>query len=150
VFVSYSTRDVEWANHLKRVLAETAASVFVAEHDVTPGTSLSSKISAEIKACDLFLLLWSSGSRVSSYVQSEVFLARAEKRRILPILLEAGLQLPPILGDLKYLLLDKTPQAALAWLRKHVSSYADEKAISDLIVLGVWGFIGWAIYHGSK
>jgi hypothetical protein len=150
VFVSYSTRDVDWASYLKQLLSDAKASVFVAEHDVSAGSSLSSEIAAQVKQCDLFLLLWSPRSQASAYVQSEVFLAKAEGKRILPILLQEGIQLPPILGDLKYLPLPRDPQVALAWLKEHVATAASQKATSDLVGLALMAFIGWALLKSGK
>lgn len=145
VFVSYSTRDLEWASYLKQLLTDAKASVFVAEHDVSAGSSLSSEIAAQVKQCDLFLLLWSARSQGSAYVQSEIFLAKAEGKRVLPILLQADNHLPPMLGDLKYLPLSKNPQASLAWLKEHVATAAQSKAVSDLVGIAIMAFIGWAL-----
>ena len=149
VFISYSTRDVGWASFLTQLLADASASVFVAEHDVAPGVSLSRKISNEVKACDLFILLWDCHSKSSSYVQSEIFLAKSENKRILPLLLDRQTQLPPMLGDLKYLPLDCDPTSALAQVKKLVADSTHQKAVRDLIAVALTAFIGWVLFKES-
>jgi TIR domain len=111
VFVSYSTKDLQWATYLQQLLTDAQAIVFVAEYDVPPGQGLSDEISQRIDACDLFILLWSRHSEMSQYVYAEVFHAKARQKRILPIMLQRGLRLPDLLGDLKYLRLDQNPQS---------------------------------------
>ncbi len=145
VFVSYSTRDVEWVSYLQQLLTDAGASVFVAEYDVSPGVSLSRKISAEVEACDLFILLWNRHSEASSYVQSEIFLAKSENKRILPLLLDRLTKLPPMLGDLKYLPLHRDPRSALAEVKKLVADPAQQKAVRSLIAVALTAFIGWVL-----
>jgi hypothetical protein len=65
---------------------------------------------------------------MSHYVHSEVFHEKAQQKRILPIMLQAGIRLPDMLADLKCLPVDQGPQAALHWLKDHVSRSAAEKA----------------------
>lgn len=150
VFVSYSSHDIQWASYLKQLLTDAKATVFVAEYDVPPGKTLSDEIARQIKACHLFILLWSAHSQESSYVQSEIFLAKAEGKRILPLKLHPGVSLPPILGDLKYLPVDRDPEAALVWLKKYVSTSASQKATNDLVGMAVMAFLGWALFKGGK
>jgi hypothetical protein len=145
VFVSYSTRDVEWASYLHQLLTDAGAGVFVAEHDVALGVSLNRRISAEVKACDLFILLWNRLSEASSYVQSKILLAKSENKRILPLLLDRLTKLPPMLGDLKYLPLHRDPRSALAETKKLVSDPAQQKAVSNLIAVALTAFIGWVL-----
>jgi hypothetical protein len=145
VFVSYSTRDVGWASYLQQLLTDARASVFVAEYDVPAGVSLTRTISAEVKACDLFILLWDRLSEVSSYVQSEIVLAKSENKRILPLLLDRLAKLPPILGELKYLPLHRDPRSALAETKRLVADPAQQKAVSNLIAVALTAFIGWVL-----
>ena len=145
VFVSYSTVDLEWARYLKLLLTDAQAQVFVAEYDVLPGEALSTKIVDEINACDLFIVLWSRHSRASAYVNSEVFHAKAQGRTILPLLLQPGLILPSFLSDIKYLPLDRNPEASLEWLKDHVVQSAAQKASSNLVAVALMAFMGWAL-----
>jgi hypothetical protein len=150
VFVSYATADLEWATYLRKLLKSAQAEVFVAAYDGQPGEKISDDISRQIKSCDLFLLLWSSRSRASAYVQSEIFLAKAERKRILPLMMEHGLRLPDMLSDLRYLPLDQNPESALAWLQEHVTTSAKSKATGELIGIGLMAFIGWVLASGKK
>jgi hypothetical protein len=145
VFVSYSTRDLEWARYLKQLLTDVQIVVFVAEYDVAPGQLLSAEISNCIDACDLFILLWSGHSQASAYVQSEVFHAKAQRRTILPIMLQRTLPLPLFLGDVKYLPFDQDPEEALHWLKEHVTQSAAEKASGNLVAVALMALLGWSV-----
>src|SRR2546428_405222 len=127
IFVSYSTKDLQWAEYLRQFLTDAQAHVFVAEYDLPPGQSLSKEIIQRIDGCDLFILLWSRHSDMSHYVHAEVFHAKARQKRILPIMLQPGLRLPDLLADLKYLPVDQNAQGALEWLKSHISQSAAQK-----------------------
>ena len=150
VFVSYSTRDVDWASYLQQLLIDAGVGVFVAEHDVALGVSLSRRISAELKACNLFILLWNRLSEASSFLQSEIFLAKLENKRILPLLLDRLAKLPPMLGDLKYLPLHRDPRSTLAETKKLVSDPAQKKAVCNLIAVALTAFIGWVLLKENE
>ena len=141
VFVSYAQPQLADALHLQVRLAMPNVSVFVAEHDLAPGESLSTAISAEIKACDLFIVLWTEDAARSQYVNSEIFLAKTERRRILPLVLKRGVPIPPILGDVKYLDATEAHEESVQWLTSVVQTGAQSKARSQAIALGVLGFL---------
>jgi hypothetical protein len=117
VFVSYSSKDIKWASLLKQLLADVHASVYVAEFDLEARDVISDEVSKNIKNCDLFILLWSGKSRKSSYVEKEIFLAKSEHKKILPIVLQNNLPLPTILGDLKPLDVNKDADVDLVGLK---------------------------------
>lgn len=148
IFVSYAQSELRWAEYLKQHLAFSDVNVFVAEHDLPAGNSLSSEISSQIKKCDLFVLLWTQNANQSTYVNQELFLAKSEGKKQLPILLQPGLQLPLILGDTKYLDIAKNPESQLAWLRTFVESEAKSKALSNVVAVGLIGLLVYAAFRG--
>ena len=65
VFISYSTRDLETADLIKRWVDNAGAQAFLAEYSVSPGQVLADDILSAIRQCDLFVLLWSVGAQGS-------------------------------------------------------------------------------------
>ncbi|MCX6168688.1 MAG: toll/interleukin-1 receptor domain-containing protein [Ignavibacteriales bacterium] len=143
IFISYAQNELRWAEYLKQHLALNNVDIFVAEHDLPAGSSLSIEISDQIKRSDLFVLLWTSNARESKYVNNELFLAKTEGKDILPVLLQPGAAFPPLLGDIKYLDIAKAPEAQLAWLRDFVQKRAQSKTLSDVIALGLLGLVAY-------
>jgi hypothetical protein len=144
VFISYSTKDLQTVNIVRSMLSTTAVEVFVAEYNVAPGAPLAQVIINEIKACDLFILLWSHNSRTSEWVPQEIGIAKAENKKIIPVLLHPGLPLPGFISDLKYLDVPKNPQDAFTWLRSNVLAQASEKQNQEgLAWLAISGALLW-------
>ena len=138
VFVSYSTRDLAIASHLRDLILGIGATAYVAEYSTKPGTVLSGEILQAIKVCDLFLLLWSTDARHSDWVPQEIGVAKGASKPIMPVVLHPGLALPGFIGDLKYLPLYENPSAALGWLEQHVFAQARKKEQSEAwLLLGV-------------
>lgn len=146
VFVSYSTQDLRNVAELQQSLIGTGVEVFVAEHAVLPSEHLTSKISSAIAACDLFVLLWSEKARASEWVSQEIGKAHSLNKKILPLVLTEGLNLPGFIGDLKYLPVFGDPQAAMAkahdFILKHfrakqaAARQKEEENARNLLVLG--------------
>ncbi len=133
IFISYSSRELPLVDLIRRSLSDIEAKVFIAEHSVLPGESLPAKILDAIGRCNLFILLWSRNSKESEWVNQEIGVARANGKPILPIMLEPGLRLPALLGDLKYLSVYEKPQAALEWLRENVIGRLTKKRQDELV-----------------
>ena len=142
VFVSYSSHDLHAADLIRKSLSGIEASVFIAEHSVRAGESLPTRILDAIKRCDLFILLWSVKSKESGWVNQEIGAARASGKTILPIMLESGIRLPDLVGDLKYLSVHDEPQAALAWLRENISGRVRKKQQNEIIGWGILAVLG--------
>jgi hypothetical protein len=149
IFVSYSQQELRWAEYLKQHLAFPDVNVYVAEHDLPVGNSLSIDISNQIKSSDLFVLLWTQNAKSSTYVNQELFVAKTESKKILPIVLQPKIQLPQLLGDIKYLDVEKNPENQLAWLRKYVESEAKSKALTNLIAVGFLGLLAYVAFRGD-
>ena len=136
-------------NFVQSMLVGSSVEVFIAEYSVAPGTQLSPPIVAAIKACDLFLLIWSKDAQASDWVPQEIGIAKAENRNILPVVLQQGLKLPGFIADLKYLDVPKNPEAAFAWLRDHVFARATAKQQQDSVALLALGAaVLWLMSRG--
>ncbi|MDZ4259121.1 MAG: toll/interleukin-1 receptor domain-containing protein [Gemmatimonadales bacterium] len=150
VFVSYAQPQLDWATQLRKDLSNPAILVYVAEHDLTPGDSLSSEIIRQIRVCDLFILLWSEDAQLSHYVGKEVFLAKSEGKLIVPVLLAKAPSLPRELGDIKYLDIANDPARHREWLHSHVTARAKSKKVSEVLTLGMLCFLAWLSLKGSE
>lgn len=144
VFVSYSTRDLALATHVKQLLESSGATVFVAEYSLLAGANLTPDILQAIKDCDLFILLWSDNAKASEWVPQEIGAAKVLGKPVIPVLLHPGANAPGFLQGLKYLPLHSNPERALAWLHQHVASKVQEKAQGQLW-LGIAGVVLWVI-----
>jgi len=96
----------------------------VAEDSVAPGAMLASSIEAAIKKCDLMILVWSRNAAASDWVKQEVGAAKSAEKRILPLMLESGLDLPPMIADLKYLDITKHPNDWLLYIQNSLQTMA--------------------------
>lgn len=148
VFISYSTKDFDTVEKVRKNLDLPNVEVFIAEYSIEPGKSLSNEIMKAIKECNLFVLLWSPKSKYSEWVTQEIGIAKAENKKIVPIVLKEGMKLPGFIKDLKYLSLPNSPEKTINWLKEHIFKEAKEKlnkqqsnrvlaSISILIVL-IW------------
>jgi hypothetical protein len=151
VFVSHSAKDRVYIEIIRGALRGTGARPYVAEEDVTPGAQISEKIRRKIEDCDLFLLLVTQNSLVSSFVNQEVGYALGLEKLLLPIVV--GDACPKDLcADIEYIRLDPAnPKPAIRAIRALVRSKKDEEDIKDLVKIGAiaLGTIAWMKY-GSQ
>ena len=104
VFISYSSKNLPIVNWMITTLAQAGyIEVFVAEYSVLPSQSLNHEIENAIRACDLFVLLWSRDARASDYVPQEIGIAKGCHKTILPVVMEDDVPVPGFISDLKYL-----------------------------------------------
>lgn len=106
VFVSYSHRDRVIADRMARSLSGLGVDVWIDQWEIRPGDSLIEKINEGLNDKDILLLLLSSASVASSWVQKELSSALMEElaRRkvvVVPVLIETC-ELPPLIADKKY------------------------------------------------
>ena len=114
------------------------------KYSVSPGQPLDDNIIAAIKACDLFVLLWSRNSKASEWVPQEIGIARGNDKTILPIVLEDGLNLPAFIRDLKYLPAYRNPSESFIWLQQNVFVRAQkQQQTNGLVLLGLGAVLVW-------
>jgi hypothetical protein len=143
VFISYSTKDLHIANHVRAALSIPGVNVFIAEYSVPASAPLNAFIEMGLRSCDLFALLWSRNSKASDYVPQEIGIARGRNKTILPIVLEEGLALPGFLAELKYLPAYKDYGQALLWLQQFVQQNAgqQQQGTALLVLLSLFGVV---------
>jgi TIR domain len=116
VFLSHSCDDLQHVALVKRQIEALGVDVYLAEHDLRPGTSIAAKVQQAIKRCHAVVVLITGNSIDSSFVQQEVGIARAFEKPIIPVV-ENGVDISRlgILREVEYLELDlASPEEALA------------------------------------
>jgi hypothetical protein len=90
IFISYSSKDLKYANHLNKLLTERGFEVWMDKFRVLPGMSWWDEIEKAIIKCSAFIIIMSENSRKSDWVKRELLIARDDKNRkpIIPVLLE--------------------------------------------------------------
>ena len=87
IFISYSRQDSAYVKELVQALNRNKLPVWLDEH-VDYGAKWSRVIQSKIDECQAFLLVMSSRSRESDWVQNELLYAKKRKKQIFPVLLE--------------------------------------------------------------
>jgi len=100
---------------------------YVAEYNAKPGAVLTESIKQNIANADLFILLWSRAAKESEWVSQETGIATAQKKMIIPFILEEGLHVPGFIHDLKYIPAFKGMEEALNHLSLAVLANATKK-----------------------
>jgi formylglycine-generating enzyme required for sulfatase activity len=104
IFISYSHKDKEYALKLYRYLQGKNFAPWVYEN-IEHGAAWKRKIKTQVETCSAFVLIMTPDAEDSSYVQSELELAKKSGKEILPLSLEGyifwdltGIQAIPVQG----------------------------------------------------
>lgn len=89
VFISYARDDQAFARTIAEYLSSAGLSVFFDSEAIVAGDSWSARISSALRSADAVVVLLSSNSRRSTYVQDELQTALESKKVVIPILLDA-------------------------------------------------------------
>ena len=87
VFLSYAREDIEMARKLAGVLADAGQTVWWDRH-VHGGANFSNEIDRELKSAEIVMVLWSSASIASAWVQDEAAEGR-DSGRLVPAVLDS-------------------------------------------------------------
>jgi hypothetical protein len=83
--MSHSGADRLWVEWLAEQAGQIGIQVYLFEHDPQPGTYISEKIKQSISAADAVVVLMTSNSVQSAYVQQEIGFAEAQRKLIVPL-----------------------------------------------------------------
>ena len=100
VFISYSSKEREWANQICKVLELNQISYWIAPDCIPGGSNYTTEIPIGIKECAVFMILVTDNSVQSPWVRKELDTAITEKKLIIPLIVE-GTEMPP---DFSFLL----------------------------------------------
>lgn len=141
VVISYSSKNLPVVNWARKALTQpNITNVFAAEYSVLPSQSLNDEIERAIRACHLFVLLWSHDARHSDYVPQEIGIAIGCNKTILPIVMEENVPVPAFISKLKYLPAHKNFQGSFMWLKQFVEENSKKQNIKELgIVVALLG-----------
>ncbi len=131
--------------------------LWLAEHDVRPGTHLPSKVQGELDSCHAVLVFITEASQASPYVQQEIGWALKAKKPIIPVVQQGitGDQLAMLQG-VEYIAFGfQNPEQGRTVLLHHLQSLAQTKAASDelqtvLLLIGALIVIGVVVYGANS
>ena len=86
VFLSHATADAKQVALVSRQIEALGIDVYLAEHDPKPGTSVAHHVEEALKRSNAVVVLITSVSINSAYVQQEVGLSRAHGKVSVPII----------------------------------------------------------------
>jgi hypothetical protein len=107
IFLSYSFKDSEAAEAIRESLSRNGAEVWSTQ-DLRPGDNVAASIQHEINEADDVVILVSTSSEGSSWIDYEAAAAIAARQtgtldRIIPVLLDPKAKPPPALAQFQYL-----------------------------------------------
>jgi hypothetical protein len=116
VFLSHSMQDGPHVAQVQRQLEALGIKVWLAEHDLRPGTSILDKIESVLPTCDVVVFLITTNSVNSAYVQQEVGMARTHRKPMVPLVEKrVDKSRLGLLGELEWIELDlDAPSEAFA------------------------------------
>ena len=144
IFLSHSSPDADLVKRIADNANGIGVDVYLYEHDVQPGMSIAEKIKQAIRDSDALVVLLTSNSQFSAYVQQEIGFAEASAKRIIP-LVQPGIpeQSLAMLKGREYILFDfYNPMNALAALHSYLQQLKQDKEVKEderaiLAILGV-------------
>lgn len=87
IFISYSTKDFDFARHLRHLLQDQGFSVWMDETRLQAGQRWWDEIERNINACSAFIVIMSPDAKASEWVEREILVAEKREKPILPVLL---------------------------------------------------------------
>lgn len=142
IFLSYSTRDAILARLIVHIFEENQVKCFLAERDISTGSQFDSEISKQIRQSNLLVVLWSSNSAQSPWVNQEVGMAFAHNIPVWPIAIEnINIQGAIFRNQGFYLTRHEDPYAQIAKLAQEIKStppptYGSFRPAIDQYVVG--------------
>ena len=83
VFISYTTKDKQWADMACAVLEGHRVRCWIAPRDITPGTEWGAAILDAINSCRMMVLIFSANTNGSEHVRREVDRATGKRLTVL-------------------------------------------------------------------
>lgn len=138
VFVSYSLKDMAWVAGLGDWLRSIGdVEVFVSEYETPAGAVLVDEIKGKIDWCDVFLVLLSSNSARSEWVQQEIGYAIACHKYVIPLTVEPGALPQGMIKGIRAVDLSKDSEVASLQLYQALESLKVQEANRRaLLILG--------------
>ncbi|MBD3306762.1 TIR domain-containing protein, partial [candidate division KSB3 bacterium] len=134
VFISYSSKDQDFARKLASDLKQYDIETWIDITSIRVGDTLTSRIQQGIEQADYILMILSENSVNSKWVQEEIRAAYAQTRTnaekiLIPIVLEGEYEIPVFLRDIVYADFSKlgSYQKNLRRLVAHITKETEEE-----------------------
>jgi hypothetical protein len=88
VFLSYHSGDAEWVGTVKTALEAKGLRVWIDREQLRPGDLFPSALARAVDSVNCVVLVLSRGSIASAWVEEEYNLALANRRRVVPVLID--------------------------------------------------------------
>jgi len=85
VFLSHNQSDKRWVNYITENAQNLGINIYMYEHDSQPGIMIADKIKRAIDDCHALVVLLTSNSQNSAYVQQEIGYAQAKQKLVIPL-----------------------------------------------------------------
>lgn len=85
VFISYSSKDVEYVNQITEAMERAGIAYWKAPNNIPTGSNYAKEIPKAIRECSLFLLVYSNNAQNSIWVEKELDTAICERKEIFPV-----------------------------------------------------------------
>ena len=102
VFLSHRAAEREFAEQI-RVALERSGFYVWSDEEIRPGDSLPGSLGTALKSADAVVLLLAGGSSQGPWVSLELGTAIAMGKRVIPVLVEPGAEVPVLLEGIQYL-----------------------------------------------
>lgn len=102
VFISHSTKDFGFVNHIKYWLNRNLIDTYIFEEDSQPGTRVYEKIVKAIDTSECVLAIMTVDGSRSQWVRDEIVYAIGKKKLVIPIV-EEGVQIIGFLEGIEYI-----------------------------------------------
>ncbi len=113
VFVSYASKDLEWAREFTAALKEAGVTTWFDTQQIQPGERWQSVIEDALRESRVLIVILSSHSMKSPWTFFELGAAIADHKRVVPVLAEDVdvSDLPPLVRQFQFIK-DKSPREA--------------------------------------
>lgn len=88
IFISYSKKDVLYAEKLVNALRREGFNPWVDMDDLGAGTHWQNRLHKQILTCDAYILIMSRNAKASKWVPDELVTAKSKDKPLFPVLLD--------------------------------------------------------------
>ncbi len=122
VFLSYRSVDRDRVREVAAQLRNHGVDAWLDMWEIQPGDNFVAKINEGLDQCDCGVIFLSNGSAAGAWHQEEITILKTlfvdEKRPLIPVLLDAGVKVPPILRPHSRLTATQIPELIDAIYRR--------------------------------
>jgi hypothetical protein len=123
VFISYTQQDRQIAIRLSKALRNAGFQAVIDQNTILIGDNIEEKIREGIKDSQFFVIILSTASVDSSWIEKELNLARSMSKLIIPVLVEK-VTVPESIADIQYADLSEDFESGFSVLRRSLRAHA--------------------------